>query len=227
MAWACALTAGNALARPLVKVKRPQRSGYTEMINAKDAQTMSAKALRENVQIADRLRAYADLLENQGDDRFRIRAYRAAADQVERMERPLRDIHRDGGSKALIALPAIGRGIAADIVEILLTGRWAQLERLRGETTPEQIFQTIPGVGPVLADKFATLLDAQSLEELEEMLADSKMSVPGLGPRRRRAILAALSGRLDPIRRDRSSGADPAKEPEHPEHRSHAFCSGS
>lgn len=183
------------------------------MTNAETSQAKSGKALRENLQIADRLRTYADLLENQGDDRFRIRAYRAAADQIEQMDRSLRDIHRDGGSKALIALPAIGRGIASAIVEILTTGRWAQLERLRGETTPEHVFQTVPGVGPVLADRFATLLDAEGLEELEAMLADPKMTVPGLGPRRRQAILAALSGRLEPIRRDRNARADPAKEP--------------
>lgn len=183
------------------------------MTKAETSHASSGSAPRENVQIADRLRTYADLLDSQGDDRFRIRAYRAAADQVEHMDQPLRDIHRDGGSKALIALPAIGRGIAAAITEILTTGRWAQLERLRGETTPEDIFQTVPGVGPVLADRFATLLDAQNLEELEAMLADPKMTVPGLGPRRRRAILAALSGRLEPIRRDRSRKADPAKEP--------------
>lgn len=183
------------------------------MTNPEKLHTRSGYALRENAQIAERLRTYADLLENQEDDRFRIRAYRAAADQVARMDKSLRDIHRDGGNKALVALPAIGRGIAAAIVEILTTGRWVQLERLRGEATPEQIFQTVPGVGPVLADRFATLLDAQDLEELEAMLADPKMKVPGLGPRRRRAILAALSGRLEPIRRGRSRREDPASEP--------------
>ena len=183
------------------------------MTNAETTRARLKKVPRENAQIAERLRTYAALLESQADDMFRIRAYRAAADQVESMDKSLRDINREGGSKALIALPAIGRGIAAAIVEILTTGRWEQLERLRGETTPEHVFQTIPGVGPVLADRFATLLDAQNLEELEAMLANPKVAVPGLGPRRRRAILAALSGRLEPIRRERSGRADPAKEP--------------
>ncbi|MGJ8561646.1 MAG: DNA-binding protein [Litorimonas sp.] len=183
------------------------------MTNAETSNAKSGTAPRENMQIADRLRTYADLLENQGDDRFCIRAYRAAADQVESMDNPLRKIHREGGNKALIALPSIGRGIAAAIVEILSTGRWAQLERLRGETTPEHVFQTIPGVGPALAERFVTLLDAQDLEELEALLSDQKMTVPGLGTRRRRAVLAALSGRLEPIRRGRSTMGDPTKEP--------------
>ena len=180
---------------------------------AENTRTWSGKVPHENLQIADRLRTYADLLENQGDDLFRIRAYRTAADQIAHMPTPLRDIYRDGGSKALVALPAIGQGIAAAIAEIFTAGRWTQLERLRGDTTPERVFQTVPGVGPVLADRFATLLDAQSLEELEALLADPRMTVPGLGQRRRRAIQAALSGRLDPIRRDRSRKADPDNEP--------------
>ncbi len=170
------------------------------MANSERTRTPARAHLRENAQIAARLRSYADLLEKQGDDGFRVRAYHAAADRIEDMNLSLRGIYNSGGIKALVALPTIGDGIAAAIVEILTTGRWTQLERLRGETTPERVFQTVPGIGPVLAERFATHLDAQTLEELEALLHDPKMSVPGLGRRRRRAILAALADRLDPIR---------------------------
>lgn len=172
-------------------------------------QSMSPKALSsgrpapplDNIRIALPLRDCADLLAQQGEDGFRVRAYRAAAEQVERLDQPLREILRTGGPKALIALPAIGRGIGAAIAEMLATGHWAQLDRLKGETTPERLFRTLPGVGPVLADRFATLLDAQTLEELESALADPTMRMPGLGARRRASILAALQARLAPIRR--------------------------
>jgi DNA uptake protein ComE-like DNA-binding protein len=50
-----------------------------------------------------------------------------------------------------MALPGIGRGIAMAIMEMLSTGRWSQLERLRGSLQPEQLFQTLPGIGPELA----------------------------------------------------------------------------
>lgn len=161
--------------------------------------------LKENAQISERLRTYADLLEHQGEDGFRIRAYRRAAHQIDSLGQSLRTIHAQGGADALIALPVIGRGIASAIVEILTTGRWSQLERIKGESQPELLFMTLPGVGKVLADRFASLLDAQTLEELEVALRNPRMGVPGLGPRRRLAILASLADRLEPIRRARRS----------------------
>ncbi len=167
----------------------------------------------QNHQIATRLRSFAELLAAQGEDGFRVRAYRAAADRIDTLDQPLRAIHQEGGSAALIALPTIGEGIAAAIVEMLSTGRWAQLERLRGDTTAEALFQTLPGVGPTLADRFATLLDAQTLEELETLLRNPQMSVPGVGAGRRQAILAALEQRLAPMRRAARAGAAPGRKP--------------
>ena len=169
--------------------------------------------LQENRRIAQSLRTYADLLEGQGDDGFRVRAYENAAAHVDSMVEPLRFVLEEGGIQALVAHPTIGRGIAAAISEILTTGRRSQLERLKGETTPEKVFQTIPGIGKVLADRFAVQLDAQTLEELEALLRNPKVSVPGLGSRRRDAILAALSERLEPIRRIRRGSHGAAKEP--------------
>lgn len=161
------------------------------------------KGIAENTRIAARLRTYADLLAAQGADVFRIRAYRTAADRIDRLGRPLRELYDLDGISGLIALPAVGEGIANAIAEMLTSGRWSQLDRLKGEVTPERLFRTLPGVGSVLADRFATLLDAQTLEELQARLHDAAMSVPGLGPRRRESILAALSQRLAPIRRAR------------------------
>lgn len=162
--------------------------------------------LQENRQISLRLRSYAELLDAQGEDGFRVRAYRAAADWIDQVDEPLRDIHEAGGVKALVALPTIGDGIAAAIAEMLATGRWSQLDRLKGDVTPESLFRTLPGVGEVLADRFATVLDAQSLEDLESALRNPRMKVPGLGARRRDAILAALAERLAPIRLARRRG---------------------
>lgn len=158
-------------------------------------------ALAENGLIASRLRAFADVLAAQGEDGFRVAAYRAAALRIDALDRPLRDIHAAEGIGGLIALPAIGDGIARAICEMLVSGHWRQLERLMGETTPERLFRTLPGVGAVLADRFALLLDAQSLEDLEAGLRNPDVAIPGLGPRRRQAVLATLQQRLGPFRR--------------------------
>jgi Holliday junction resolvasome RuvABC DNA-binding subunit len=157
---------------------------------------------RQNRMVAASLNEYADLLEAQGDDGFRIKAYRTAAHEIEALSEPLEDILDTGGAKALVALRGIGRGIAAAIVEMLTTGHWQQLERLKGRLTPEALFRSIPGIGAELARRLADTLDIETLENLEAALRLGETHVPGIGPRRRAAILAVLDQRLARHRRE-------------------------
>jgi hypothetical protein len=155
--------------------------------------------LIQNRRIARQLVAYADLLAQQGGDGFRERAYRAAAGTVQRMDHPLAEVLAEQGLDGLIALPTIGAGIASAIAEMLRTGRWARLDLLNGEATPDRLFRTLPGVGAVLAANLAEATHAETLEALEMALLRPGIKVPGLGPRRRAMILAALSDRLSRI----------------------------
>ena len=107
--------------------------------------------VRENQQIADKLREVAALLEAQGANPYRASAYRKAADTIARLAQPVRKTFDAEGVAGLDALPHIGKGIAAAIAEILITGRWSQLERLRGTLDPVKLFQGVPGIGPRLA----------------------------------------------------------------------------
>lgn len=168
---------------------------------------------RENRLIAAHLREYAELLAAQGEDGFRIRAYRNAADEVEKLTDGLRALFEDGGTDALVALRGIGRGIAAAIAEMLTTGRWRQLDRLKGEVTPEALFRTIPGIGPELAHRLIDTLDVDTLEELEAALRLGEAGVEGIGPRRREAILAALGERLSRMRRPAGPARSQSEEP--------------
>jgi len=99
-------------------------------------------------QIADRLTEMAELLEAQGADRFRVRAYRQGAATVRSLDEAPGRILARGGLKGLTDLPNIGPSLARAIDEMAETGRWMQLERLRGETEPERLFQVLPMVGP-------------------------------------------------------------------------------
>ena len=157
---------------------------------------------QQNRMIAARLNEYADLLEAQGDDGFRIKAYRTAAREIGALSDPLQDILETGGTKALVALRGIGRGIAAAIVEMLTTGQWQQLDRLKGRLTPEALFQSIPGIGAELARRLVDTLDIETLEHLEAALRLGETPVPGIGPRRRATILAVLDQRLARHRRE-------------------------
>lgn len=144
-----------------------------------------APGAEENAAIAGALSDYADLLEAQGEDGFRILAFRRASDIVRALPGPLRDVFASGGLDGLTALPAIGRGIGSAIVEMLTTGRWTQFERLKGESAPEELFRTLPGVGPVLARRLAEDHDLESLEDLESALHRGEPGIAGIGPRRR------------------------------------------
>jgi hypothetical protein len=160
--------------------------------------TRGIDAPREiNDAVASSLREYADLLAQQEADGFRTMAYRRAADTVAALDRPIDEILAREGRDGLMGLPGIGPSIAAALAELLTTGRWSQLERLRGELDPEKLFQTIPGVGPELAARLHEELEAESLEALEVAAHDGRLErVPGIGPRRAALIRALLAERL-------------------------------
>jgi DNA polymerase (family X) len=157
--------------------------------------TDMADALNET--IAGKLREMADVLEQQDADGFRVSAYRRAAATVETLPSSIGDIAHADGLGGLMALPAIGRGIAMAIMEMLSTGRWSQVERLRGALQPEQLFQTLPGIGPQLAARIHDDLHVDTLEALELAAHDGRLArVPGLGHRRVAGVRAALTERL-------------------------------
>lgn len=160
----------------------------------------TARPIIENADIASRLQTYASLLEQQGDDAFRVRAYQEAADHVGTMPVALRDIFAQDGIPGLIAQPKIGRGIAAAIAEMLTSGRWLQLERLQGDTPAAQLFMTLPGIGPALARRLADDEDIETLEELEIALQPGGRPIPGFGRRRRQLVLSQVGERLGRIR---------------------------
>ncbi len=154
-------------------------------------------AERANALVADRLREAADLLEQQNANPFRVRAYRSAADTIASLDEDIEQLAEQGGVEALVALPQVGKGIAAAIVEILHTGRWTQVDRLRGVLDAEHLFQTVPGIGPELAQRIHDSLHVDTLEALEVAAHDGRLeSVPGVGARRAASIRAALGSML-------------------------------
>ncbi len=150
-----------------------------------------------NDEMATRFRRAALLLDRQDASPFRVRAYEAGAGQLERLAEPASQIYRREGLPGLIALPAIGEALAHAIADIVDTGRWHWLERLEGTVDPEQVFATIGGIGPVLANRLHDQLGVESLEELERAAADGRLAtIEGFGPKRVRAIAETLDTRL-------------------------------
>jgi DNA polymerase (family X) len=172
-----------------------------------------AGAARDNALFADMLLEMAALLEAQGDNAFRIAAYRNAAAMIAAQPRSLRELFQREGLAGLDALPTIGPGIAAAIAEIVQTGRWGRLDRLRGAAGVEAVFHTIPGVGMALAHRLHDELEVDSLESLEVAARDGRLErLPQIGPRRAAAIRASLTQMLDRARALRRVRPPPAAE---------------
>lgn len=169
----------------------------------------------DNQTVAARLREVAELLQAQGANPFRAGAYRKAADALIQLKEDVRDLFDKHGMPGLETIPGVGKGIASAIAELLITGRWAQLERLRGTVDPSQLFQTVPGIGADLAQRIHDRLGVDNLEALEAAAHSGRLeSVPGIGPRRAAAIRASLTAMLDRVRRrPRISAQHPSTEP--------------
>lgn len=155
-----------------------------------------------NQRIAERLREASDLLGQQGANPFRVSAYRKASDTVAGLDEGIDAIFEREGVEGLEALPNIGRGIASAVAELLRSGRWSQLEHLRGTLDPVKLFQAVPGIGPSLAERIHNTLHIDTLEELEAAAFDGRLrKVPGIGAGRALAIRATLQSLLSRVRR--------------------------
>lgn len=151
----------------------------------------------DNQRVADRLREAAALLQGQGAGTYRARAYRTAADAIAMLPANVRGVFEREGVRGLDAIPGVGLGIAAAVGEMLATGQWAQLERLRGHADPVSLLRTVPGIGPGLAQRIHDQLDIDTLEGLELAAHDGRLQrVEGLGERRTAALRASLEAML-------------------------------
>ncbi|MBT8493329.1 MAG: hypothetical protein KJO07_09760 [Deltaproteobacteria bacterium] len=195
---------------------------------------MSPRVASDNASIAAAFQRTGELLRAQGANPYRVRAYRQAAATLETMAEPVAEVLSSRGRKALVALPTIGEGLAAAIEEIISDGRYRLLERLEGETAPEDLFASIPGIGEELAERIHENLDIETLEELEIAAYDGRLdAVPGFGPERLEGVRDHLASVLDRSARRRArkrrlsqSDAGPAVEFDgeaHPLPRVHAL----
>ncbi len=158
--------------------------------STKGRQTLS------NLEVASALDEVADLLEAQQANRFRVRAYRGAADTVRSLNTSISQLLETGGLTALMHLPGIGRSLAHSIEQLVHAGRLPLLERLRGEDAAERMFATVADIGPRLAQRIHEQLGIETLSELEAAAYDGRLErLRGMGAKRVRAVRESLAGR--------------------------------
>src|ERR1700736_1525965 len=121
----------------------------------------------DNKQIADRFSRLATLMEIRGDDPFRVRSYRNAAEVIETWAKPLRVIAKDEGVKGLLSIPGVGRAISGKILEMLDSGTFEAWEKLTAET-PETVLDLLDlsGLGIKTASTLHRKFKINSLADL-------------------------------------------------------------
>jgi DNA polymerase (family 10) len=119
----------------------------------------------ENIDIARIFEEIADLLEIQGENPFRVRAYRTATRTIQTLARPAAALAAEG---ELDELPGIGADLAGKIGTILKTGTLPLLRELTAKT-PEGLVEIlrIPGLGPKRAKLIYDTLGIKSVDALE------------------------------------------------------------
>src|SRR5512146_3187057 len=121
-----------------------------------------------NEDVASAFDEMADLLDIQGENAFRVRAYRRAAQIVRGLPRPLAEMH---GVDEFDALPGVGADLAQKIAELLRSGRLRALERERRRVPPGvRDLLSLPALGPVRVRALFTQLKIQGVDDLKSAL---------------------------------------------------------
>jgi DNA polymerase (family 10) len=146
----------------------------------------------DNAAIAERLEAFASLLELAAASPYTSRAYRRAADLIRSTPAPIAELVRQGRVREL---RGIGPGIERRLQELVETGDIAELQELEREVSPE-----LAGLGRFLGVSVRRMLEigrvlgVQNLEELRGAAEDGRLQeVPGIRPDTERKLRAALA----------------------------------
>ena len=145
-----------------------------------------------NADIADIFDRIADYLEIEGENPFKIRAYRNAGRTIQGLGPEVRDLV--AGGEELTGLPGIGKELAAKILEILETGTAQALEKLKGKV-PAGVIEMlkIQGLGPKRVSTLYHELKIESLAALKEAAEAGRIqTLAGFGVKTEQHIREAV-----------------------------------
>jgi DNA polymerase (family 10) len=145
-----------------------------------------------NSDIADIFNEVADLLEIEGANQYRVRAYRNAARTISTLSRDVSDMVEEG--EDLSELPGIGEDLAGKIEEIVETGDLKQLEEIEQRTPPALAkMLDVAGLGPKRVQTIYEALDVTTMAELQEAAEQGRIQeLHGLGEKTEKKILEDL-----------------------------------
>ena len=144
----------------------------------------------KNQQIAKIFSEISELLELKGENVFRIRAYRRAAQNMDNLSKDVSTLSQE----ELESIPGIGKDLAGKIHEFLETGKIAKHEELKREI-PGGVLQLlqVPGLGPKKAKMLFERLKVKSVDELEAAIRKGKLEgLPGIQKKTEENILKGI-----------------------------------
>ncbi|HEV2226664.1 MAG TPA: DNA polymerase/3'-5' exonuclease PolX [Nitrososphaerales archaeon] len=142
-----------------------------------------------NAEVAEVLDRLGELVEANGEDRFKVIAYHRAATSILNLDE---DIERYWREKRLQDIKYVGEGIAKKVDEYLGTGKLQLLDRLKEKTPPGvPLLMKVQGVGPRTAYRLSHDLGISSVEELKKALESGRLD-DEFGPTVRQAFLVGI-----------------------------------
>lgn len=144
----------------------------------------------KNQQIAKIFNEIADMLELKGENVFRIRAYRRAAQNIDGTPKDIATLTPE----ELTALPGIGKDLAGKIQEYLNTGTIKKHLELKKEI-PAGVLEllSVPGLGPKKAKQFYDVLNIKNVDDLTAAIQSGKLKeLPGIQKKTEENIMQGI-----------------------------------
>jgi DNA polymerase (family X) len=156
-----------------------------------------AATLPRNAEVVEQLDLLADMLELEGEQAFRVLAYRRAAQRVRETGGSIAQLALDGRAKEL---PGIGTTIQDKIVQIVEQGEIEAVAKRRQRIPPDVVmFMRLPGLGPKTARRIWQDLGVSTLVELRQAAEQERLrTLTGLGPKIEENVLRALREQAKP-----------------------------
>ncbi len=147
----------------------------------------------DNQRIAQIFQEIADILDINGENRFRVLAYQKAAQNILNLPRELRDVYNED-PKNLQEIPGIGKDLALKIVEMLTKGKCTYHEDLLKKFDKGLLdILRVRGVGPKKVKLFYSELKIDTIEKLRDAAEKGMLrSLPKMGEKSEAEILLAL-----------------------------------
>jgi len=146
----------------------------------------------DNKAIANILFETADLLEIDGQDSFRIRSYRNAAQAIENHSHQIKDIISD--PKQVLAIPGIGKGMLTNLQELFNTGKLAVQAELLAKYHPSMLqLLKIQGLGPKTIALIWSAYKVSDVDGVEKLAREGKIrELPRMGEKHEAKLLKAI-----------------------------------